>query len=285
MLKLALSCVAAACLAAIDAASAADPGPGRPAAPPPFNWTGLYFGIAGGYGWSADRDGDTSLTPTTFDANIFPGIVDKAATALPRTLNSKFQGLLGGGQVGYNAQVGSLVFGAETDFLGGSLKGSDSRTGYTTITLLGTTVLPIDARIENKIDFLGTFRGRLGLDVVQGIMVYGTGGLAYGHVASAADTHDTPSGVFVNPASGSAAATLTGWTVGGGFESAFGLGRNWSVKAEYLYYDLGHLGYSLSAATVTDIETHTGNYGTISTEVDSKVRGSIVRLGLNYRLY
>ncbi|MCG2643601.1 MULTISPECIES: outer membrane protein [Bradyrhizobium] len=82
--------------------------------------------------------------------------------------------------------------------------------------------------------------------------------------------------------------TKAGWTVGAGGE--FAIDRNWSVKVEYLYMDLGSFnGGSTTATTVTNAlstpaigfntvttTTTTGNFGTRFTY-------NIVRIRVNYR--
>jgi outer membrane immunogenic protein len=71
---------------------------------------------------------------------------------------------------------------------------------------------------------LGTARGRIGY-AFDRLLPYVTGGLATGNVTAAV------------PGIGSAGNTSTGWTIGAGVELA--LTGNWTVKAEYLYVDLG----------------------------------------------
>ncbi len=79
----------------------------------------------------------------------------------------------------------------------------------------------------------------MGITPTPRLLIYGTGGLAYGHVNYSANSDFRP-GVptqilfFQYPVSLS--KTKTGWTVGGGAE--VGINKHWSWKAEYLYYDL-----------------------------------------------
>src|SRR5262245_7917124 len=75
--------------------------------PPAFSWTGFYIGLHVGYGWG---DGDTTFQP-------LPSAVSFANLA-PTTLTPKPSGVLGGAQLGYNYQMGPVVFGFETDFSG-----------------------------------------------------------------------------------------------------------------------------------------------------------------------
>jgi len=72
-----------------------------------------------------------------------------------------------------------------------------------------------------------------------------------------------------------------GLSAGGGLEYAFA--RNWSLKTEYLHYDLGSVSYALSPSTFTfqgAVNTHTA---ITSTTASLKFTGDIVRAGVNYR--
>jgi len=95
---------------------------------------------------------------------------------------------------------------------------------------------------EHKIDWFGTVRGRFGYPMGP-VLFYATGGLAYGEVnrnGNVAGQTNFVLGGTVNNFAGSysASSTRAGWTAGAGIEGM--LSRNWSVKAEYLYMDLGN---------------------------------------------
>ena len=137
-------------------------------------------------------------------------------------------GILGGAQIGYNWQASAFVFGLETDI---QLSGADD------------TFAPY--KFSNP--WFGTLRGRIGY-AMNNILIYGTGGLAYG------DLTGTLGGVDETH-------TLTGWTGGIGMEVGFT--PNWSAKAEYLYMDLGDRGYSI-------------------TGVNNGFQSNILRFGINY---
>jgi outer membrane immunogenic protein len=82
-----------------------------------------------------------------------------------------------------------------------------------------------------------------------------TGGLAYGGLGVSSLVFGTTEN-----------DTKIGWTVGGGIEHAlFGA---WSVKAEYLYFELDSM-----------------NCGTLvcGAEMGVKFKGNLVRLGTNFR--
>ena len=75
---------------------------------------------------------------------------------------------------------------------------------------------------------------------------------------------------------GGAAGWRAGWTVGGGIEAM--LARNWSAKAEYLYYDLGRTSY-------TDLATAPFAAGIPVMQTSVSFAGSIARVGLNYQFH
>jgi outer membrane immunogenic protein len=132
-------------------------------------------------------------------------------------------------------------------------------------------------------DYLGTVRGRLGYDVMPTLLVYATGGLAYGGVKSSSSISQTNLGTIgADPGAfasvGNYSATRTGWVVGGGLEWMFA--PNWSVNAEYLHYDLGRATYVLSPLAF---------YGGFSSPLFSgaplastRFNGNIVRAGISY---
>jgi len=205
-------------------ASAADL-PARPyykAAPMPapvWSWTGFYVGVNAGYG------GDRIRYP--FDFPI-------AATSGDATLTSS--GGFAGGQIGYNWQTGSWVFGVEADAAWSDITGKVA---------VSTAGLSVDA--GTRLRWFGTARGRIGY-AMDRFMVYGTGGWAYGETNSFLNAN---AGIF-----GAVALSQTnrksGWTAGGGFEYA--IMEHVSVKTEYLYLDLGS--DTLFASPVFNIREH-----------------------------
>ena len=88
----------------------------------PPSWGGFYAGINGGYG------GNSGLP---FREDVFFSIL-----ARPYLCKSVFHhrwqrhcsGGFGGGQIGYNFQFGSWVFGAEADLQGSGIRGNGART-------------------------------------------------------------------------------------------------------------------------------------------------------------
>ena len=175
---------------------------------PPARWTGFYFGINGGGG----------LGPTSQTLTVDPLIT---ALGVSTTGNYKVSGALLGATLGYNYQAGSWVFGIEGDIdwssIGGQVTGP---------------VMGIPATFETQLPWLNTFRGRVGY-AFGPFFPYLTGGGAFGSVRA--------TDAITIPGSGNVLGGLSdvrlGWTAGAGLEYA--LNQNWSVKAEYLYVDLG----------------------------------------------
>jgi outer membrane immunogenic protein len=214
----------------------------RPAyAPPPapvYSWTGMYWGANVGYSWGKSK----------YDATL---------TGVGTVSNSQnIDGAIGGVQTGYNYQFGAWVWGLETDFQASGQKGSSTFTGVLPLTSITT---------DDKLDWFGTVRGRLGVLATPNILFYGTGGAAYGLVKNSATI--TVAGLS---AVASSSDLRAGWTAGGGVEGA--LGGGWSAKVEYLYLDLGRTERTFSGLGL----------GTIATET-RETTDNIVRVGLNYK--
>lgn len=206
--------------------------PVRAAPPPPapiWTWTGCYMGLNAGYGWGryAAKDvNEVSATNVTFRFADF-------------SYDSK--GPLGGGQFGCNWQIAQAVVGIETDIQAADVKGGvQFPAGIFDIARAG-----FSTDVSSKLTYFGTVRGRLGYSFLPGAMLYVTGGFAYGEVASTLSFPITVPGVnltFIDYAR----RVQYGYAVGGGGE--FLLTPRLSVKAEYLYVDLGTATHSFGIA-------------------------------------
>jgi len=226
------------------------------AAPAPgYNWTGLYLGVNLGYGWGSDSvrvSGDAAATEPALAAGV-----------LPRSLAGSPAGIIGGGQGGYNFQIDRWVLGVEADVQGADISSSES------VSRAVPGFFTFVTKASQTLDLFGSARGRVGFAVIDPLLLYVTGGLAYGNVKlSASSTNPGCVGVCT---SGSTSALNAGWTVGGGLEYAFS--RRWSVKGEYLYYDLGEL-----SKTVTDAK-----FPGIFQTYRADFAGNLVRFGVNFR--
>jgi outer membrane immunogenic protein len=154
---------------------------------PYYNWTGAYIGLNGGGGWGHSDYG----VPFSGSSNLSGGLI--------------------GGTIGYNYQVGRVVFGLEGDLDWSNIRGS--------------SICGAGFSCSTRNDWLGTARGRLGY-AFDRVMPYVTGGAAFGNVKTSVAGF------------GDSSTTKTGWTLGGGLEAA--ISGPWTAKIEYLYVDLGH---------------------------------------------
>lgn len=237
------------------------------------DWTGFYAGINAGYSWDVGSSSRSAITnsnyPTAFANNGIPASSDVSTN-----------GFLGGIHGGYNFQTGHIVFGIEADVAYSGMRGSRTSAGLSSPSIGGVTITTAE---DKKLEWFGTLRGRIGALATPSMLVYATGGLAYGKVSSSTTT-SVPEAAFTGGCSGAFAGNFfcstgsfsgwrTGWTIGAGVETP--LGDKWSAKAEYLYYDLGQVSYT--------------NYSTISLpgtavmQTNTRFDGHIVRLGLSYR--
>jgi outer membrane immunogenic protein len=256
--------VLATVLAALASASAlaADLGPraytkAPMMAAPVSSWQGFYIGGNVGYGWG-DGKTDFSFLPTPLDFGI--------ANA---TLDTKSKGALGGAQIGYNWQMGSLVTGFEVDIQGSGIKGKAGPTHPLDV----DTGLPLAFAVltaNHELSWFGTVRGRLGFAVTPDLLLYGTAGLAYGQTKASANA-DESAEIGRDPFRANVSKTKAGWAAGAGGEWMFA--RNWSAKLEYLFVDLGK-----TSETRFDIPP----FGDFGVRYTWHTQENIVRAGVNY---
>src|SRR4051794_18996250 len=145
-----------------------------------YNWNRAYVGVNLGYQWGKVTNWD----------------------------GGESNGVMGGGQIGYNWQFNQFVLGLEADLQGSAAEGTFAAYKFAN-------------------PWFGTVRGRAGY-AMNNVLLYLTGGLAYGagrvEFAGASETQ-----------------THLGWALGGGGEG--GLTPNWSARAGYLYVRLDDPSY------------------------------------------
>ena len=275
----------ASAMALTGSAFAADltpPAPPPVFVPPPPTWTGFYVGINAGYEWAANKNIDTTAIPV-FAAPTWETELALSSALATGSAGVNQNGFIGGGQIGYNFQYGTrLVVGLEADIQGiagnnavGGFAGSGVPVGFP-----GETI--VSAVQSNKsLDYLGTVRGRIGYLLTPTLLIFGDGGLAYGSVnASTSIWQDNEPFLPTFGSFGRFSNTQVGWTVGGGVEWQFM--PNWSVKVEYLYYDLGRKTFGLTPLAFSS-PTFGGSLLYSSTPFSSTTfNGNVVRAGLNY---
>jgi len=201
-------------------------------------------------GWNSGPSPLYSPTPASgwsgFYAGINGGYGFGSATRQPAgggaQTTSNTGGWQLGGQAGYNFDAGGFVVGTEADLQWSNIGYSEDIAGVGSFT--------------SGVDFYGTIRGRAGMSFGE-VMPYVTGGFAAGRGSASV----TNGGGVVT----SQSATHTGWTLGAGLEAR--ATSNITIKAEYLYVDLGSQTYN----------------GLPLGNIDVNQRFGVVRAGINYK--
>lgn len=299
MKKLLLRTLSLAALSATPAMAADLPSiKSAPGITPAPLWRGFYAGLNAGGTWA----NNTTANATSWNIYQPAGSADYTAAALlsGSQSTSGSAGFIGGGQIGYNWQVKfagrEFVSGIEADFqgiAGASSSGSRWNAAPTAGISDGATVsdmnsfsLVSNTRGNSQQSWLGTVRGRIGILATPTILIYGTGGLAYGNYSTQLQStlywqNKSVANVdFIQTGNVNYANTLVGWTAGGGVEWMFL--ENMSAKVEYLYYDLGAINAS-SVNSFYGIGAAYGRNGLESvTNYSSRLNGNIIRAGVNY---
>jgi outer membrane immunogenic protein len=266
------------------------------APPPPTSspmWKGFYVGLNAGGIWTNGGSTQVSTYPVSSRFTAANPERDIFWSSLNGPLNvGSTNGFVGGLQLGYNWQPGylngNLVAGFEADIQGVVPTGNTTR--------VVNNIYPVSAggsvwnslNANGNMNFLGTVRGRIGYLAVPNLMIYGTGGLAYGNVSYSVNLAQfgySAAGALNQSAfaNGSVSDVQVGWTAGGGAEWMFM--PNWSAKVEYLYYDLGSADLILNSyagplAAGAAVGTTTTAW-TAST-INPRLSGNLIRAGVNY---
>jgi outer membrane immunogenic protein len=208
-----------------------------------FNWTGFYVGAHVGAGQLvSDWNFPFPCTPCSF----FGG----------RNFDSR---LLGGGQVGFNYQTGSWVWGIEGQF------------SWTTLHANNIDLFFADDRNHTKTDFAATLAARIGY-AYDRWLAFGKAGGALAH-NKYSETDVT--GFFCTCVLDTASENRLGWMVGGGLEYAFA--RNWSMKLEYDYMNFGNHRVTLNPTPAAAAM----GFGSFDEDISQRI--SIIKVGINYR--
>lgn len=253
-------------------------------APPVFTWTGFYLGFNSGFSWRNSANINTA-TANVLDAGPIPGQWGAAsAQGATGIVSSRLNGFMSGGQAGYNWQFADrFVAGLEADIQSGGVNGGGGFRNVTPTALDPAASATTNATVNRRLEYLGTVRGRLGYALTPTMLVYATGGLAYGGVDLTTTIRQnlSPSALFSKAAKSDLYENRAGWTLGAGLEWAFA--PNLSGKIEYDYYDLGtaaDAGRPLAYANIGTGEVKVSD----ATVTSTRYNGHVIRAGLNYRL-
>lgn len=196
-------------------ANAADIVPPAPASAPPyytplpFNWTGVYVG---GNAGGAFTQGD--VTDSRFGLNF----------------NSRSNGsFIGGGQVGFNYQIGAPVFGIEGDFDWVAKNDAGSS--------VATPAGIVEATAHNA-PWITILAARFGYALDHWLFYGKAGGGWVGNNGLTLTNVKTGASI-------SGSNNNDGWLLGAGVEWA--VTSNWTIKAEYDFFGLSNSSFTVPA--------------------------------------
>ena len=227
------------------------------------SWTGFYAGLGLG---SRSTQADLTTTSVFFDG--IPRDISRSVVTQP------FNGtaLRVNPYAGYNWQVApSWVVGVEGDV--GFADQSTRLGGFRSSPVFGSSTFDIDG-LSVKTTWDASLRARAGYLFTPTTLVYATGGIAFQHydVTSACIS---PVCNGATPEMVSNATTRTGWTLGGGVETA--LWGNWLARAEYRYADYGKTAFTVArSSTIPDFNPSVNTY-------DVAMRSHLATFGVTYR--
>lgn len=199
----------------------------------PYNWTGFFVG--GSFG-------------------VLNGRTDWTSTAFGTSTNPRFAGALGGGQVGYDHQIGKWVVGVE-----GSLNATNAHGARDCPTGVFFTC-------EADVRWIGTVTGKVGYALTDRSLWYARAGVAFGDMKITTTCNTGPANpLALVGCNDNTSRSRVGWTIGVGSE--FAIARNWTVRTETNYFDMGTNRYDLPVAGAIDV----------------RQSGFITTVGVNYR--
>lgn len=225
--------------------------------PTASDWNGFYVGIQGGYG------GGTFDFPMNLKTDFSPADTNNLDYDFGANLTSS--GFFGGLQAGWNWQVERFVLGIEGDISVADIAGEME---------LYSDTANASVKGGSQVDWFATARLRGGFLATPDLLLYATGGFAWGSVNA---SYDLDLGSLGQLDDGTTESHM-GWSLGGGLEYA--VTPNISVKTEYLYVDLGKaelLNEDLSGIINSQAR------GSVDLKIEQDISFHSVRAGINYR--
>jgi outer membrane immunogenic protein len=232
-------------------------------APQIYSWSGCYVGgsVGGSFArssYSGNPTGDFRTPEPVGEPSIIPNLAAITAGVLNPS------SAIGGGEVGCNWQIHSIVIGLESDVSGWNLSKSLTATGPGDPEAPGTSLTVATSESSH---WLATVRPRVGF-AYNNWLFYASGGVAFTNITFSQSVLFSASNSAM---AGSVTGTLTGWTAGAGVE--YGITHNWLLKAEYLYV-------GFPSQSLTEINPA---FPTFNANASNRLSTSIVRIGLDYK--
>ena len=176
------------------------------------------------------------------------------------------------------------MLGVEGDYDGAGINGSQQATFNSLLVAPGFANSGF--MVHENIDSLASIRGRLGYTWGPGLL-YVTGGGAWEHMqTNAIISGNVGINTLGNTGTGNFSNTRSGYVVGGGVE--WMVAQNWTVRAEYLYYDFNGGGGTGQTVGIPNCSTGPGAgfgaSGVCGAHVASANNNvNVFRLGASYK--
>lgn len=243
--------------------------------PAAYNWSGLYLGVHAGGGWGEHEGVGTYTDPGYAPCATGCAVLDPGVNSID------LDGYLGGGQIGFNIQSGSLVFGLEADGSWANIEGDgsfasdDDNDGTADYTW----------NLKTDVEWIATVRGRLGVLVTPTLLLYGTGGIAWAGVSSDEQVichaeqclaGDNPTTVLA-----SSSETARGWVAGAGAE--WGFAPSWTLKAEWQHIQIDDVDTKFSGTAYPDNNPVPAISGYSNDSFPGDITIDTIKLGVNYK--
>jgi outer membrane immunogenic protein len=257
-------------------------------------WSGGYVGANVGYDWgrdTVDSSGSPGNCSTTAAGCVAVPNRDSNLMAKAMTFNTSLSrsGFIYGGQAGHNWLLHNIfwsndgVLGVEVDFQG---KSDSKSTSFSSVTSDAFFVNPLSQTYTqtDRVNSLGTLRGRAGVLWGPNTLLYATAGVAWASVRTTTNflQNDNAPPALLPFSNGNQTNTeVFGPVIGGGVEWKWT--ANWSVKAEYLYADLGNV--SVTTQMVQPNLVLGGVQGSATAVTTTHLHDNIARVGVNYRFW
>lgn len=227
------------------------------------SWTGFYAGLGLGF-----RSTSADLTTTSVLQDGVPRDLNGAVLTQP----FDGAGFRVNPYAGYNWQVApSWVVGIEGDV--GLADQTTALPGFRASPRFGSSTFAVEG-LSVKTGWDASLRGRAGYLLTPATLVYVTSGLAWQHFDVTSLCVSAPCN-NATPVTVSNSATRTGWTLGGGLETA--LWGNLLLRAEYRYADFGTAPFAIARTT-------TGAGGALTVDnFDTKLRTHTASVGLAWK--
>jgi len=246
--------------------------------PTTYDWSGVYFGGHIGGGWDTTTYADPGAGSILNNCCLLISTTNNPSAST----NANSSGFLGGGQVGWNYQIGRLVVGADFDWSKTSLNANGAGPTFSAVAA-GTPFA--NETYSLKTNWTATSTATIGV-ARDRWMLFTKAGVAWANnnygvgVNGIGGTFGGPGGVPF-AFSGTNSNTVTGWTVGIGAKWAFA--DNWFLNLEYNYLDFGSKAQNINGAftaqpgaflAVSPAATFTPTFNQNISEV---------KLGVNYK--